>query len=82
MVAKNLSDEEIFTNVLKLNSFWFPQSYITAATYFERQGTKWEDVDAKLILGSGFSSGQGSAQIAKKVGPLPYEQKASGGCGA
>ncbi len=82
MVAGNLSDEEIYKSVLKLNSFWFPQNYITTATYFERQGTRWEDIDAKLVLGNEFSSGRGAAQIAEKVGPLPYTQQGGSGCGA
>lgn len=82
MVWKNLSDDEIYKNILKLNSFWFPQNYVTAATYFERQGVKWENIDAKLVLGSEYSSGQGAALIAKKVGPLPYSNEGSGSCGA
>lgn len=81
MVAKNLSDEEIYKNVLKLNSFWFPGTYLTTATYFARQGVSWNKVDAKLVLGADYSSGQGAANIAKEVGPT---QGAGGGgsCGA
>lgn len=83
MVSQNLSDEEIYKNVLGLNSFWFPSSYLTAATYFARQGTAWADVDAKQVLGQEYSSGQGAAEVFKKVGPLPYELKGVGGsCGA
>jgi len=82
MVAKGLSDEEIYSNVLKLNVFWFPQNYLTTATYFARQGTDWSLVDAKEVLGTVYSSGQGAIQIAKKVGPLPYQGQSGGGCGA
>ncbi|MFZ5932707.1 MAG: rhodanese-like domain-containing protein, partial [Patescibacteria group bacterium] len=39
LVAKGLSDAEIYQEVLKLNSFWFPDNYLLAATYFARQGT-------------------------------------------
>ena len=81
MVAKNLSDDEIYKNVLKLNSFWFPSVYMNIATYFERKGTKWDKVDAKLVLGSDYSSGQGAANIAKEVGPAPATS-GGGGCGA
>lgn len=81
MVAKNLNDDEIYKNVLKLNSFWFPSTYMDIATYFERKGTKWDRIDAKLVLGSEYSSGQGAANIAKEIGPI---EGASGGgsCGA
>ncbi len=82
MVAQGMSEDEIYKNVLKLNSFWFGSSYVTAATYFARQGTDWENVDAKKVLGVEFSSGQGAAQISQKVGTLPYGGTTSGGCGA
>lgn len=82
MVAKGISDEEIYGNVLKLNSFWFPQHYLTMATYFARQGTSWDKVDAKLALGEEYSSGQASGELYKKVGPLPYGGQAGGSCGA
>ena len=81
MVSKNLSDEEIYRNVLKLNSFWFPDTYLTTAIYFDRQGTSWDEVDAKKVLGKEFSSASGASDIAKKVGPLPG-QSSGGSCGA
>ena len=82
MVAQNLSDEEVYKNVLKLNSFWFPSNYLTNATYYARQGVSWQEVDAKEVLGSKYSSGKGAADIAKKVGPLPYNESSGGSCGA
>lgn len=82
MVAKGLSDEEIYKNVLSLNSFWFPGNYLTTATFFARQGTSWDKVDAKLVLGADYSSSKGAAEISQKVGPLPYEGFQGGSCGA
>ena len=83
MVKKDLSDGEIYKNVLKLNSFWFSSHYMTVATYFARQGTSWNEVDAKEILGQAYSSGQTASALYKKVGPLPYESQQGGGsCGA
>ena len=82
MVSKNLPDEEIYKNVLKLNSFWFPDTYLTTAVYFSRQGTAWDKVDAKEVLGVTYSSGQGAADITKKVGPLPFNEVIGGSCGA
>ncbi len=81
MVAKGMSDEDIYKNVLKLNSFWFPDSYLTVAIHLDRKGTSWEDIDAKEVLGETYSSGQGFAVIAKEVGPLPG-QTVGGSCGA
>jgi len=82
MVSKGISDEEIYRNILKLNSFWFPDTYLTTATYFARQGISWDKIDAKEVLGPQFSSAQGAMDIAKKVGPLPYGGGAGGSCGA
>lgn len=82
MVSKGISDDEIYKNVLKLNSFWFGQTYLTTATYFERQGKDWNKIDAKEVLGEKYSGGAGAASIAQKVGTLPYGSKPSGGCGA
>ncbi len=82
MVTKNLPDEEIYKNVLKLNSFWFQSTYMDIATYFERKGVKWDKVDAKLVLGPNFSSSQEAANITKQVGPAPNSGSSGGSCGA
>lgn len=81
MVAKGMPDGEIYKNVLKLNSFWFPSTYLTTATYFAKQGVAWDKVDAKEVLSAQYSSAQGAADIAKKVGPLPGSS-GGGSCGA
>lgn len=82
MVYKEIPDEEIYKNILKLNSFWFPQNYLMVATYFARQGTSWDRVDAKLALGSEYSSAQAASELFKKVGTLPYGGQFGGSCGA
>jgi hypothetical protein len=82
LVSADVSEEEIYRYVLGLNSFWFPDNYLTIATYFARQGTSWDDVDAKMVLGQDFSSAQGAGEISAKVGPLPYGGQAGGSCGA
>lgn len=82
MVDAGLSDEEIYSNTLKLNSFWFPGTYLTTATHHARQGVDWTDVDAKEVLGESYSSAKGASEIASKVGPLPFEGQTGGSCGA
>ena len=84
LLAKNgASEQQMYDVALKVNSFWFPQTYIDLATYFKEQGKDWSQVDAKTVLGADYSSAQGAGDVSKKVGPLPYkpEQK-GGGCGA
>lgn len=82
MVAKGMPEEDIYKEVLKLNSFWFPDTYLTTAVYFDRAGTPWDKVNAKEVLGDKYSSGQGAADITKKVGPLPGSDASGGSCGA
>lgn len=81
LVSKGFSDEEIYKEVLKLNSFWFPDNYLMAATYFARRGTPWEKIDAKEVLGDKYSSAQGAGKLYQEVGPLPYGGSAGGSCG-
>ncbi len=83
LVAAGVDEKEIYRHVLALNSFWFADTYLYIATQFARQGIPWATIDAKAVLGVDYSSAQGAADVAKKVGPLPYkpEQK-GGGCGA
>ncbi|OGM31386.1 hypothetical protein A2630_03555 [Candidatus Woesebacteria bacterium RIFCSPHIGHO2_01_FULL_44_10] len=83
MVDAGMTSDEIYENILKLNSFWFSSTYLTTATYFARQGVAWDKIDAKEVLGADFSSGQGAAKIAKEVGQLPYQNTNTGGsCGS
>lgn len=83
MVAKGMDDKTIYRNILGFNSFWFPDNYLYIATYFARQGTSWDKVDAKTVLGQQYSSAQGAAAIAKQVGTLPIKREDRGGaCGA
>lgn len=85
MVAKGVDEATIYKNILAFNAFWFPDTYLTTATFFARQGgnvTAWKDVNPKEIMGVKYSSGQGAAEIAKKVGPLPWRPKTGTSCGA
>jgi hypothetical protein len=82
LVANNVDEQTIYQKLLGFNSFWFADSYLYVATDFARQGIAWADVDAKRVLGAEFSSGQGAAAIAKKVGRLPWRAASTGGsCG-
>jgi hypothetical protein len=81
MVSKGIPDDEIYKNVLKLNSFWFSSHYLSLGTYFARQGIPWDKVDAKLALSEDYSSGKAAGTLNQKVGPLPFEGPKGGGCG-
>ena len=80
MASQGVSEEEMWKTALVVNSYWFPDTYITIATYMENNGVEWEDVDAKEVLGANYSSGSGYANIASQV-ITPNEQGGGNGCG-
>lgn len=83
LMAKNgVSEEQMYKVALKVNSFWFPQTYLDLATYFKEQGLDWDQVDAKTVLGAQYSSAQGYQQTRQKIQSLPKPQQGGGGCGA
>ncbi|MBU0978539.1 MAG: hypothetical protein ABIJ33_01245 [Patescibacteria group bacterium] len=82
MAKNNVSEQEMYNIALKVNSFWFPQTYIDLATYFKEQGHDWDQVDAKTVLGTEYSSAQGYQQTRQQIRSLPKPQQGGGGCGA
>ncbi len=53
MVDQRFSDEEIYRASLAFNAYWFPQTYVDLAYYFQtRENTGWDRVDAKRVLGA------------------------------
>ncbi|MDP3982515.1 MAG: hypothetical protein Q8Q65_00355 [bacterium] len=83
LMAKNgVTEKEMYGVALKVNSFWFPQTYIDLATYFKEQGTDWANVDPKLALSAEYSSAQGYQQTRQLIKSLPKPELGGGGCGA
>lgn len=81
MAQNGVSEQEMYNVALKVNSIWFPQTYIDLATYFKEQGIDWAQVDAKTILGAEYSSAQGYQQTRQKIQSLPKPEQGGGGCG-
>ena len=80
MAAQGVNEEEMYRTALKVNSFWFPDTYLTIAEYFRHQGIVWKDVDPKEVLGAAYSSAAGYRRIASQVESSSV-QGGSGGCG-
>lgn len=81
MVAQGINEQEIYNNILALNSFWFPDTYIALATKFAREGTSWSQVDSKLALSENYSSAASAQKIYNELGPLPATSNTGGTCG-
>ncbi len=81
MASQGASEQEMWKTALVVNSYWFPNTYMTIATYMKSvKGVKWENVNPQEILGANYSSAQGYARIASQV-TLPSSPQNAGGCG-
>ena len=72
----------MWETALTVNSYWFPDTYLTIATYMKDKGIDWKDINTEEILGKDFSSSQGFANISAQViqPESSQQQKGGGGC--
>ena len=83
MVDQGFSEDEIYKASLMFNSYWFPQTYIDLAYYFQtEENTLWEELDAKELLSAQYSSAPGYQAIKEKIGDVPGTESRGGSCGA
>lgn len=80
MASQGASEKNMWKTALAVNSYWFPDTYMTIATYMKNKGVDWKDVDPQEMLGMHYSSAQGYARIASQV-VQPSQQKGGSGCG-
>jgi len=78
MASQGVSEEDMWKTALIVNSYWFPDTYLTIATYMKEKGVDWKDVNPQEMLGIDYSSAQGYSRIAAQV-VLPKQQQ--NGCG-
>jgi len=80
MASQGATEDMMYKAALAVNSYWFPDMYLTIARYFESKGSLWSTVDPREALGSVYSSAQGYAKIQTLIAPEPPTQS-QGGCG-
>mgnify|MGYP001564941765 FL=1 len=81
MAARNVSENDMYKTALKVNSFWFPNNYVTIAKWFKEQGFEWDSLDAATLLGSNYSSLSGYKGVAANTEPISGGSASGGGCG-
>lgn len=79
MAAQGVPEADMYKYALKVNAYWFPDTYVTIARYFDMGGVDWSDIDPKTVLGSGYSSASGIQKISAEVGP--EDGGGGGSCG-
>jgi len=83
MVSQGFSESEIYRAALAFNSYWFEQTYIDLAYYFQKEkNTVWENIDPKLVLSAEYSSAPGYQTIKEQIGAIPGSSKGGASCGA
>ncbi|MBI5753948.1 hypothetical protein HZA40_02280 [Candidatus Peregrinibacteria bacterium] len=79
MASQGATEQEMYSNALTLNSYWFPATYPAVAQYLEKIGTSWDKTSPQEILGVNYSSSSGFRQILSKINPA--QSKGGPGCG-
>ena len=80
MASQGVSEEDMWKTALAVNSYWFPDTYLTIATYMKNKGIDWSEVNPQEILGANYSSASGYRRIASQV-TKPQEQSGGSECG-
>ena len=80
MASQGVSEEEMYKAALAVNSYWFPDTYLTIAKDLKAQGKDWSAVAPKEILGYNYSSGPGYQKLLEKI-KNPEIKSGGGGCG-
>ena len=77
--SQGLGEGDLYKMALTVNSYWFPDTYLTIAKYLKTQGQSWTKANPAELLGYNFSSAAGSKQIVSQVAPV--QSSGGGGCG-
>ncbi|OHA01394.1 MAG: hypothetical protein A3C11_02655 [Candidatus Sungbacteria bacterium RIFCSPHIGHO2_02_FULL_49_12] len=80
MASQGVSEQDMWKAALAVNSYWFPDTYLTIAAYMKGKGIEWKDVNPQEMLGINYSSAQGYARISAQVSQ-PQQQRGGSGCG-
>ncbi|MDP3957886.1 MAG: hypothetical protein Q8Q36_00270 [bacterium] len=70
MASQGVGEKEMWETALAVNSYWFPDTYLTIAAYMkEKRGVDWRRVNPKEVLGGAYSSASGFAKIRASAAP-------------
>ena len=79
MASQGVSEKDIWKAALAVNSYWFPSTYLTIASYMKSKGIEWKDINLQEILGADYSSASGYQKIVSQM--KPQTQKSGASCG-
>ncbi len=79
MASQGLTESEMYKTALAVNSYWFPDTYLSIGRYLIKEGRDFDSVDPKEILGAEYSSASGYRRILSSIEPAAG--RGGGGCG-
>ncbi len=80
MASQGVGEQDMYKVALEVNSYWFPNNYLTIAQYEKNKGVDWKDVNPQEMLSANYSSNRGYASIASQV-TQPQTSSSGSGCG-
>ena len=78
MASQGVGEQEMYKTALAVNSYWFPDTYLTIATYMQQKSIAWKNVSPQEVLEADYSSASGYRDISSKV--INPQQGQGGGC--
>lgn len=81
MASQGASEDEMWRAALAVNSYWFPDNYLTIASYMQQEGRDWKTVRPEEVLGTRYSGATEYRQIAAKVKTPVNSSGSENGCG-
>jgi hypothetical protein len=79
MASQGVNEQDMYKTALAVNSYWFPETYLTIATYMQQKGIAWGKVSPKEMLSANYSSASGYANISSQV-TLPLQGQRGSSC--
>lgn len=79
MASQGATESEMYKTALAVNSYWFPDTYLSIGRYLAKEGKDIAKVDPKEILSADYSSAAGYRKILSSIEPTAG--RGGGGCG-
>lgn len=67
MASQGASEEDMWKAALAVNSYWFPDTFMTIATYMKNKGVEWQGVNPQEVLGINYSSASGYQKMLSQM---------------
>lgn len=78
LASQGATEDEMYRAALAVNSYWFPDTYLTIAEYLRMNDSSWTATAPRVILGKEYSSASGFQKVTAKVQP---KARSGGSCG-